>query len=495
MKYRKKIINEEELIKNMLGGVEEATKNISQDGDGQKKKGLSPGLIILIVLILVIVIVIIVFVVLLEQAKKGEGPFAEKKRKFYEIRCDDIWVRNFPGTFGPEGMTVAENDAFCQAKVQSEVNKKQMGPMQDQLNNQNRMLEKQSQLSASHSKMFNHIRKNIEKQYKDIYQKLINLYKRLAYLFKKFARLFYQIFVVFKDIFMTLKYAIWTLTSMWEGPIGNTVRVLCFGGETLILVERNGRKIVSPLNKLELGDINDNNNMLIGVCQFLREDGNQFYSLNGVNVSGSHLIEYKGNNIRVKTHPDAIKVEYQSEYIYSVITETGRLKINSEYFRDHLGDNTLETYLNFVKPICDENFLENIDTERYKNSAINLYPGFTCKSSLKTNNGIKKAEDIILGELINGKKVLGIVKYRLEGKTFITNYNLDNEHQGMLVGIQFFKKNDKIYEQEERWILGKLDCIGLLVEGAMVDVNEEISVADFDIVSDEMREMAEEQIA
>lgn len=493
MRYKKSLIDEEKLIKTMLGGVAEATKE-GKGPEGPQKKGLHPALIILIGLIVLIVAAVIAITAILAQANKGQGPMGEKKKNFYKIRCDDIWVKSFPGTFGPPGMTVAQNDAYCLAEANKKANEKQMGPLQGQLNAQNKMLEKQNSLNSNFMRMFDHMRKNIEKQYKDIYQKLINLYKRLAYLFKKFARLFYQIFVVFRDIFMLLKYALWTLTSMWNGPIGNTVRFLCFGGESLIIIDRNGHKNISKISNLELGDLIEDN-LVIGVCQFINEKGNEFYSLNGINVSGSHLVEYNGDNIRVKNHPDAIPIKYENEFIYSVITDSGRIKVNNQYFRDHLGDNTLETYLNFVKPICNEYFLENVDISRYKNSAINLYPGFTCKSCLRTDSGIKKAEDIILGESINGKKVLGIVKYRLEGKTFITSYNLDSEHQGMLVGIQFFMKNDKVYEQEERWILGKLECIGLLMEGAMVKVNDEISVADFDIVSDEMREMAEEEIA
>jgi hypothetical protein len=62
-----------------------------------------------------------------------------------------------------------------------------------------------------------------------------------------------------------------------------------------------------------------------------------------------------------------------------------------------------------------------------------------------------------------------------------------------MVGIQIYKeRNHSTKDQEERWILGKLDCIGLLVDGGIVRINDEIKVADFDIISDELRNYGEE---
>jgi len=481
------------LIKNIVGGVEKVAKN-AKEGE---KKGLSPGIIILIGVVAIIVIAVIIFLILYGMMKNQKGPFYELKKNFYEIRCDNKFVRYFPGPgfFGPPGMTFKRNESECQAKTQQAVNEKNIGPMQKQLDTQNRMLEKNQKMMENQNKMIFNIRKNIEKQYQDIYQKLLNMYKRLAYLFKKFARVFYQIFTVFKDIFMVLKYSIWTLSSMWNGPIGNTVRVLCFGGETLLKVDRGGKKNFMRMSEIRVNDMIGDNEV-IGCCRFINQGGNKFYNLDGVNVSGSHLVEYNGMMIRVKDHPNSKEIKYEMENIYSIITNTGKMKIGKNIFRDHLGDNSIDTYLNFVKPIYQEDLLENIDKDRYMNSAINLYPGFTMNSYLETNNGIKKAEEIELGEKIGGRKIIGIIRYKLEGKTFITNYNLNEEHKGMLVGIQFYKKEKyDIGENEERWILGKLDCVGLLVEGATVRVNDKIEVADFDIVSEEERDNAEEQIA
>ncbi len=499
-----------QLLKTLIGGVEAIAKNNQKEGSDKKEPKNSKTAIIIIVSIGAVIAIVFIILIIIFTAKYklnvsdiglmfkyGIGPaeIKYKRDNFSELRCKDNKIVNNPQDFGPKNITYQINKAYCDTNTALDVHEKNIAPIQGQLNTQNRMMEKMRKQAENQNKMILHIRKSIEKQYKDIYQKLINLYKRLAYVFKVFARLFYKIFVVFKDIFTVLKYAIWTLASMWDGPIGNTVRVLCFGEETIIKVDRNNSKIITKISDVEINDVIDKSDV-IGICKFLKQEGNDFYKLDKINVAGSHLIEYEDKLIRVCDHPESIKNKYNGKYIYSLITNNGLLKIGRFQFRDHLGDNTLETYLNFVKPICNENVFENINKENYELSALNLYPGFTCNSYLQTNKGIKKIENIELEETINGKKIIGIIKYKLEGKTLITPYNIDEEHSGMLVGIQFFKEdNYKVGHKEERWILGKLECIGLLIEGAIIKVSDKIMVADFDIVSDDARAKAEQCIA
>lgn len=486
---KRKLFNEAELFKNMIGGVEEITKEATTETPQSSRK-MNTGLIIFIGIVVVIVVIVIIIIILFNV--QG-GPIHERRKNFNNLRCRDPLIINFPGFFSPGPMTFQQNKSFCDAETLQDANKKNMLPMQNQLNSITKFNEKIRNQIDNQTKMIYHMRQNIEKQGREVMQKLYNLYARLAYVFKVFARLFYRIFQVFRDIFTTLKYAIWTLTSIWNGPLGRTMRFFCFGEETILKINRNNKTILSKINEIQIGDtINDTE--VIGLCQFLREKDNQIYKLNNINVSGTHLIEYNNKIIRVKDHPDATPIQYNSQFLYSLITNNGLMKINDNKFRDHLGDNTIDTYKVFVKTIYKNDL--NIIEDPYINNAINLYPGFTYNSFLKTNKGIVMAEEIKIGDIIGNKKVMGIVKYKLEGKTFITNYNLDDKYSGFMVGIQFYKENEYVTkEHEERMILGKLDCIGLLIEGGIVEIKEDIKVADFEIVPDELREEAENNIA
>lgn len=130
----------------------------------------------------------------------------------------------------------------------------------------------------------------------------------------------------------------------------------------------------------------------------------------------------------------------------------------------------------------------------YKTRALNLYPGFTKNSFIKTQRGVVKAEDLEIGDEITGKKIVGIINYNLEGKTFVHQYRR-KEQFGMMVGIQIFHDNNdyKVINQDERQILGKLECIGIIIENSIVKIDD-IEIAHFEIVNDELREIVEESL-
>jgi hypothetical protein len=141
-------------------------------------------------------------------------------------------------------------------------------------------------------------------------------------------------------------------------------------------------------------------------------------------------------------------------------------------------------------PIKDGKLFGN-SLEKYKDNALNLYPGFTHNSYIATDNKIKRVDELELGDCIGGREIVGLVNYKLEGKTFVTNYTTENQISGQLVGIQIYTNNADIptysvIEQEERCILGQLFCIGIIIEGSVIDMND-FSIMDFDIVGDKWK--------
>ena len=93
-----------------------------------------------------------------------------------------------------------------------------------------------------------------------------------------------------------------------------------------------------------------------------------------------------------------------------------------------------------------------------------------------------------IGDRINGREIVGLVNYKLEGRTFVTNYTTGNQISGQLVGIQIYAQNTEpptytTIPQEERWILGQLFCVGIIIDGCVIDMGDFV-VMDFDIVGD-----------
>ena len=434
------------------------------------------GLLVVLGLIPVIILVIVPLV---------NNEIDKIRKKWPENRCKNPYSQ-YPSIFGPEGTTYEENKAYCDAQAANSAFNSNIGGVQNQINSQNNSINNLSESVNNTQKMIFAIKESLMKQINDIYQKMYSMFKRIAYLFKVFARLFYRIFQTFNSLFKTIKYAVWTLMSVWVGPIGGLVRAFCFGCHTIIELEGK----IKRLDEIVIGD-NIFGDIVVGVCEFKKDVRDQYYKMGDVYVSGMHIVEHDGKFIRVHSHPRAVKVDYNLPIIRCLITDTGRLRIGGNIYCDYLGDNVLETYLKIVAPIVKIPF----QLDDYKNSALNLYPAFTQDSIIQVDSGIKLITDVVIGDKIAGKEVIGVIRYILEGKTFITEYD-DGYNMCKFVGIQIYRGDKYVVRENHREmkILGKLECIGLVVEGGLIELSRNMKIVDFDIIGDDMRRDVEDAL-
>jgi hypothetical protein len=467
--------------------IQENTQKVLDSNNAKSIK-----IIIIIIIVLVIIIGVSIGIKFYIDKKKKEA-----KLKWTDERCSNQMYMMFPGLFGPPGMSYAQNKAFCDATAMNEVSKKNNAPLQNQLNVQNKTMGQFNKHMKRMNKMMYHYKKVVTDQIVKIRKDLADTFKRLSYTYKKFKNLFTDIFLVYKSLFNTVKYFIFTILVWWKAPWGGGVLrfFTCFGEETLVYIKEDG---IKKICELKLDDKLEDGGDIIGLCKFKR--AGQVYKLGNLYVDGMHFVEYESTLIRVLRHPEAVKVEYQRDIIYNILTNTCKIHIDGRIFADYLGDNSLETYeellkMNMDSPIKNGDFF-GVSLKRYVDNAINLYPGFTHNSYIETDNKIKRADELELGDRINGREIVGLVNYKLEGRTFMTNYTTDNQISGQLVGIQIYAKNTEptIYmtiKQEERCILGQLFCIGIIIEGSVIDMHD-FAIMDFDIVSDKFK--AEQEV-
>ena len=458
--------------------------------DGTSSKKAKVWIIVILVIIIIAGIATAISIYIKKEKKKA-------KLKWPDERCSNQLYINYPGFFGPPGMTYAINKAFCDAAAMNAVAKKNNAPLQNQLNIQNKTIGQFNNYIKKTKKMMYQYKKVVTDQVVKIRKDLADTYKRLAYTYKKFKALFTDIFMVFYSTFNSVKYFIWTIIVWWKAPWGGGILRFfsCFGEETLICSKKEGIKKICDL---KLGDELEDGNTITGLCKFKREG--QVYKLGNLYVDGMHFVEYQGDLIRVLRHPEAIKVDYGRDIIYNVLTNTGKIGLDGRTFADYLGDNSLETYeellkMNMESPIKGWEFF-GVSLEKYKDNALNLYPGFTHNSYIATDNKIKRADELEIGDRINGREIVGLVNYKLEGRTFVTNYTTCNQISGQLVGIQIYTHNTEpvsytTITQEERRILGQLFCIGIIIDGSVIDMGD-FAVMDFDIVSDKLK--AEQEV-
>lgn len=450
--------------------------------DGKTSQKAKIWIIVIIVIIVIAAIATAISIYIQKEKKKA-------KLKWTDERCSNQLYMNYPGMFGPPGMTYAINKAFCDAAAMNAVSKKNNAPLQNQLNIQNRTIGQFNSFIKKTNKMFYNVKKTFIDQIVKVRKDLADTFKRLAYTYRKFRGLFTDIFMVFYSTFNSVKYFIWTIIVWWKAPWGGGVLRFfsCFGEETLICLKENEIKKICDL---KLGDVLEDNGYINGLCKFKR--AGQVYKLGNLYVDGMHFVEYEGNMIRVLRHPEAVKVEYKRDIIYNVLTTTGKIGIDGRTFADYLGDNSLETYeellkMNMESPIKDGEFF-GVSLEKYMDNALNLYPGFTHNSYIATDKKVKRVDELEIGDRISGREIVGLVNYKLEGKTFVTNYTTENQISGQLVGIQIYAHNTAqisytTIAQEERCILGQLFCVGIIIEGSVIDM-QDFSIMDFDIVGD-----------
>jgi len=171
-----------------------------------------------------------------------------------------------------------------------------------------------------------------------------------------------------------------------------TPSMKCFDKNTLILMENGFKKRIIDIS---VGEKLINGNEVIAKI-IVETKGSTMYSLNGVIVSDTHLVNHLNKWIRVSEHPRAIKVEsYCEPYLYCLNTSKKHIFINDILFSDWdemiIHSNNVFTKL-VNENLCDEGFINN--------TTVKLQ-----------NNIIKKIQDIKIGDnLDNGGKVYGIVE-------------------------------------------------------------------------------------
>lgn len=132
-----------------------------------------------------------------------------------------------------------------------------------------------------------------------------------------------------------------TIMSLWAGPSGQLVRALggCFSPETMVELQ-NGKRVL--MKNLELGDVLKNGSIVHTVMKINNTHDEPFYKFNNSNdtendiyVTGTHMIQYNGDFIKVKNHPDAIlQTTPNAKWFSCLITSDHKIALEKYVFWD-----------------------------------------------------------------------------------------------------------------------------------------------------------------
>ena len=204
-----------------------------------------------------------------------------------------------------------------------------------------------------------------------------------------------------------------TFDIHWKQVIPANPR--CFDENTPIRTKNNVKKI----KEIQLGDELLGGGVITAILK-LSVEGEKVYKLNGIIVTGTHMVFHKEKGwIYISDHENSEEIlNYNKPCVYCINTSTKMIKINNDLFLDWDETNDVD----FKKLMKETNIREKSDIHKF------LDGGFVQDTLIETAEGIKKKiKDIKINDkLKNNEKVLGIVKIDGKDLDHIKKYKFKN---------------------------------------------------------------------
>lgn len=209
---------------------------------------------------------------------------------------------------------------------------------------------------------------------------------------------------------------------------GNIIQVtstdsLCFDENTLISVKGKG--------EIKIKDVNLNDCLIDGghvTALFKVANKNQeIYNLNGVIVSGRHMIECENNDfIEVKDHKNSKKMKnYKKPYLYCLNTTTKRLIIKTIKFLDWDEIDSNDELI-----LKDKTMVDTTNIHKYLDSGLDGEIQFEMKDgryvqlkNVQINDILKGGEHVLGKVIIDSSKIHTIQKYNINETSIIGTPN------------------------------------------------------------------------
>ena len=175
--------------------------------------------------------------------------------------------------------------------------------------------------------------------------------------------------------------------------------ILCFGPNTLIRTQCGYKKI----KNIQIGEkLEDNCEVYAKIIGYNPEK--TWYCLNGVEVSGEHLVKFEDKYIMVMNYPGSQIIKKKTMDVICLVTSNGIIKTKNNVFADYL-----DTHSSNVARKID-NVIEN-------------HLNHTENKLLSTNNDLLSGIDENI--VITNDDIIGIVKIR---PSLLNMYEIDNYH-------------------------------------------------------------------
>jgi hypothetical protein len=204
----------------------------------------------------------------------------------------------------------------------------------------------------------NVMRNFLFKLFENMYIRLQNGIAAITYLFLKMREGMKRSFGLFNLVLSIMDHSMMFFESLVKGPVGAFGKIaqslgwassiylfgplgqltwsnaldICFSPNTIMRLENGYNR---RLDGIVLGDILKGKHTVVAKLDVKYID-TSIYKLDNIEVTANHVVHYKDHWIRVKNHPDAVKIGYNLDKVICLVTDTGFISIENHLFKDYL---------------------------------------------------------------------------------------------------------------------------------------------------------------
>ena len=235
--------------------------------------------------------------------------------------------------------------------------------------------------------------------------------------------------LVFTAIAIPLAIIIYYMTEVLHVQTSGIPLLRCFDKNTPFMLKNYVNKTIEELC---LGDVLLDGSTVTAKIKVLTS-GLDMFTLNGITVSGCHIVKYNQEWLPVRNHPQAVPLkQYNEPFLYCLNTSTKTIVLNNTVFTDW--DELYNDKLEQVLAYKNINNLDNI-------SKI-LDKGFNENVKIKLVEGYKLIKHVEVGDIL---ATGGIVYGTVELNNNLGVCENDDKKYHLLVSNQFFIAENKKY--------------------------------------------------
>lgn len=370
-----------------------------------------PYIAVIILIIIVFMIIAGIFVLINSRS------YIRKNWSYY--KCNPI-ILPFASFFGKD---TNNNLSECLKIRTGSMMKKFLEPMNFSVKIINKIFKGFGKSINDIRKVINKIRMFFAWIVKDIMKRFQDSAATLQFFFAKLKDIFAKVYAIFIVVGYMMFTAYMTFMALWNGPIGWTARMLCFDGDTDIILNDNA---IVKIKNLKINQKLKDGSKIIAKLKFKYSKDTDMYSYKNIIVSGDHRVMENGIKNKISDLNNINKIEYNKEFIYCLITDTNKIIINNVEFLDFIETN--DYYINNITKKIILNNLNNknnlddelhdifkLSSKRKRCDFKDYYlTGFKGNTIIQLkNNTYKKIKNLNIDDVLHSGKINGIIKQKV----------------------------------------------------------------------------------